>query len=90
MGWGKIAVTTTATLIIPANTRRQELRLVNYSTSPDCFIGMDSSVTAQNGFALMAGSEQDASRSMGSTYLGDIYGITSTGTADIRWWETTR
>lgn len=90
MSWGKVSVISSATLIIPANEHRQEFRLVNYSTSPDCFIGMDNSVTAANGFALMSGSEQDASRSMGSTYLGDIWGITPSGTADIRWWETLR
>lgn len=90
MSYGNVSVTSTPIIIIPANAHRQEFRLVNYSTSPDCFIGMDSSVTTTNGFALMAGSEQDASRSMGSTYLGDIWGVTSSGTADIRWWETTR
>lgn len=90
MSWGNVSVGNTAILILAQNPKRQEFRLINYSTSPDCFIGMDSSVTSINGFALMAGSEQDSSRGLGSTYLGDVYGITSSGTADIRFWETTR
>ncbi len=90
MSYGNVSVGNTATLIVPQNPRRQELRFVNYSTSPDCFLGMDNNVTTTTGFPLMAGSEQDASRSMGSTYLGDVYGIVSSGNADIRWWETLR
>jgi hypothetical protein len=79
-----------AVIIVPANERRQELFLANASVSPDCYIGFDSSVTPSNGYPLWASSTNERSRGMGSTYLGDIWGITASGTADIRWLETTR
>lgn len=81
---------TTPTLVINANPNRQELRFINYSTSPDAFLGMDTNVTITNGWPLMAGTEQDASRGFGSMYLGAVYCVTASGTADIRVWETCR
>lgn len=92
MAYGNVSVNgATPVLIVPANGKRQELRLINYSTSPDVYLGMDTSVTTTNGWPLFSGSEQDASRGMGSTYLGAIYAVNNgSGTSDIRYWETTR
>ena len=92
MGYGNVAVNgATPVLVVPVNEHRQELRFINYSTSPDVFLGMDTSVTIANGWPLFAGSEQDASRSMGSTYLGAVYAVNNgTGTSDVRYWETLR
>lgn len=81
----------TPTLVLAANPNRQELRFINYSTSPDAFLGTDTSVTISNGWPLFAGSEQDASRGFGSTYLGAVYAVNNgTGVSDIRVWETCR
>ena len=90
--YGNVAVNgSTPVLVVAANPNRQELRFINYSTSPDAFLGMDISVTISNGWPLMSGSEQDASRSMGSTYLGAVYAVNNgSGTSDIRYWETGR
>ena len=81
----------TPVLVVAANPNRQELRFINYSTSPDAFLGMDTSVTTSNGWPLMCGSEQDASRGFGSTYLGAVYAVNNgTGNSDIRVWESCR
>jgi hypothetical protein len=91
-GYGNIAVNgATPALVVAANPNRQELRFINYSTSPDAFLGMDTTVTITNGWPLFAGSEQDASRGFGSMYLGPVYAVNNgTGTSDIRVWESCR
>lgn len=89
--YGNIVVNSTPILVLAANPNRQEMRFINYSTSPDCFLGMDKSVTINNGFPLFCGSEQDSSRSLGSTYLGEVYAINNgSGNSDLRFWETCR
>ena len=84
-----VSVGNTATLIIAANAARQELIITNNSVSPDIYIGPDSSVTAVTGLPLYAGQTREKSRGF-AIHLGDVYGITASGTADIRVWETTR
>lgn len=79
----------TATLIIAANAARQELIITNNSTSPDIYIGPDNTVTTTNGLPLYAGQTRERSRGF-SIHLGDVYGISASGTADIRVWQTTR
>lgn len=88
--YGNVAVSTTPILIVAANAARQEIWLCNYSVAPDCFIGFDANVTTTTGFPLFASGNQQASRGEGSTYLGDLWGVTSSGTADIRFKEVTR
>lgn len=81
-----VSVGATATLIIAANTKRQELIITNNSTSPDIFLGITSAVTSSTGLPLYAGQTRERSRGFG-TWLGDVYGISASGTADIRVWE---
>jgi hypothetical protein len=90
--YGNVSVNgTTPVLIVSANPNRQELRLINYSTAPDVFLGMDTAVTTTNGWPLFSGSEQDSSRGFGSMYLGPVYAVNNgTGASDIRYWETCR
>lgn len=89
--YGSVSVNSTAILVIAANPNRQEMRFINYSTSPDCFLGMDNNVTILTGFPLFSGAEQDASRGIGSTYLGDVYAINNgSANSDLRFWETSR
>lgn len=83
-----VSVTNTATLIIAANSQRQELFITNNGVTPDAYIGPDNTVTASNGLPLYAGQTRERDRGFGS-WLGTVYGITSSGTADIRVWETT-
>lgn len=91
MGYGAISVTSSPTLIAAANAQRQELIIVNNSTSVDIFIGPDSSVTKDNGIPLYYGQTRERFRNGGTVgWLGDVYGITASGSADIRYWETTK
>lgn len=91
-GYGNVAVAGTAIKLLSANPNRQEMRLINYSTAPDAFWGTDANVTTTTGFPIFSGSEQDASRGMGSMYLGDVWAISSgsPGSADIRILEICR
>lgn len=84
-----VNVTTSAILIVAANAARQELIITNNSTSPDIFIGPDNTVTATTGLPLYAGQTRERSRGF-AIHLGDVYGISASGTADIRVWQSTR
>lgn len=84
-----VNVGNTATLIAAANPKRQELIITNNSVSPDAYIGPDSSVTTTTGLPLYAGQTRERSRGF-SIWLGPVYGIVASGTADIRVWETER
>lgn len=87
MSYGTISVTNSATLIVDANTKRRNLSIVNTSSSTDIFIGPDSSVTSSNGLPLYSYSTRDQDR-IPEGWQGPVYGITASGTADIRYWET--
>ena len=91
-GYGNIPVGSSAIILLKANPNRQEMRFINYSTSPDCFLGTDANVTTSTGFPLFSGSEQDASRGFGSMYLGEVWAISSgsPGNSDVRVWEICR
>lgn len=88
MSYAAVSVTTVAKLIVEANTQRQEIIITNNS-STDMYIGMDSNVTSSNGLPLYSNQTREKSRGFG-TYLGPIYGITLSGTCDVRFWETTQ
>lgn len=87
--YGKVSVGNTATLIIAENVKRQALYLCNAGISPDIFLGQDSNVTASTGFPLFSGSTKDMTKNF-PLWNGPIYGISSSGTADIRFWENER
>lgn len=86
---GAVSVTTSAILIVAANTRRQELIICNSSLTPDIYIGATSAVTSANGLPLFAGQSRESSKSF-PNYKGDVYGISASGTADVRYWENTQ
>jgi hypothetical protein len=90
MAYNAVSVGTTATLICAGNTKRQELTIVNASTSVDIFVGPDDSISAANGIPLYAQQRNDRWKGPGGSWLGDVYGITASGTADIRYWEVER
>ena len=83
--FGAITVTTTATIILPANGRRRSC-LINNNGSAILYIGFDSTVTSVTGMPVLAGGfwinsgETDAFR-------GVIYGIAASGTLDVRFEE---
>jgi len=86
MAYDSVTVANTATLIIGDQANRQELLVFNESQSQPVYLGMDDSVTTSNGFPLYELTQLNRAKSFGS-WLGPIYGIVASGTADVRYWE---
>lgn len=82
----KITVSDTATKIVSANASRIGVIVQNLG-STTVYLGKDNSITAgEEPFLLQYGSlEED--NSGGRMWKGDIYGITTTGTTDVVYWE---
>ena len=86
-----VSVTTSAVSLIAANRRRISLIIHNLSTSVTVYIGIDNTVTASTastaGEALLPGERLTISFE-GDTfqylYRGAFFGITASGTADVR------
>lgn len=82
--YNNVSVTASPTLIKASNLLRLSLQITNTSGTV-CYIGFDTSVTIANGFPL---AQNDVLSLTGSDlYTGTVYGITGTGTADIRYFE---
>lgn len=91
MAYASVTVTDSATLIVGANTKRQELTIVNTSETVNVFTGPDSSITTSNAIPLYAMQRNDRWKGPGGSWLGPIYAICPTGqTADVRYWEVER
>lgn len=88
MIYGAVTITTEATQIIPANCDRKEIIITNNERRKVVYIGMDASVTVSTGTPFYENQSRGHARGFGS-YLGPIYGIVASGTADVRYWETT-
>jgi len=88
MSFNTITVTTSATLIVAANTQRRNLTVVNSSETAIVFIGPDSTITTSNAIPLYETQTQNQDR-VPEGYQGDVYGIVASGTADVRFWEVT-
>jgi len=83
--YNTFTATTSAQLIIVANSRRKGFNLHNTS-AVTCYWGFDSSVTTSNGFPLLTnGTHFNSGTSDG--YRGDVYILAITGTADVRFQE---
>lgn len=79
---GQTAVTTAATKIVDMDAiHRSKLYLVNTTTDTDVYISSQSSVSSTNGFLL------PPRVPMWLPVCGDLYGITSSGTADVSYGE---
>lgn len=84
-GYGNVSVTTSATQILPPNNRRKSC-LINNNGAATLYIGFDSSVTSSNGMPVVSNGyyinsgENDAFR-------GAIFGISASGTLDVRYEE---
>ena len=85
MSYAAVTITTSATLIVAANTRRRNLTIVSNSSST-IHIGPDDSITTSNALPLYGRSTRDQDL-IPEGYQGDIYGIVGSGTAGIRYWE---
>lgn len=89
MAYGTISVGDTATLIVSGNTARQSIMLSNTDGTLTVYIGPDNSVTTANGIPIYGYQTVDMIKHLAGHYKGDIYGIVSAGTADVRYWEVT-
>lgn len=78
MNFTKASPTTTATLLLAANRRRTGVTLVNEG-SVAVYINFNSGVTTSTGFPIPVGGDLEIE---GTT--DTIYGITASGTGDIR------
>jgi hypothetical protein len=85
MAYGNISVLTTATLIVAGNCARKGLSIVNHGTQ-DVFIGIDTAITVSNALPLYQYSTRDQMK-ISEGYFGPVYGITASGTSDVRYWE---
>jgi hypothetical protein len=83
-----VTVDTTAggTVIVAGNTRRQALIIANMSTTVTIYIGQDSTLTAANGIPIYPETDRVFDRGFG-LFLGEVRGITSSGSADVRVWD---
>lgn len=82
MNFYNASPTTTATLLIPGNSNRTGLTLVN-AGSVTVYIGKHSGVTTATGFPIASGDSIEI-----EALTENLYGITSSGTGDIRMAET--
>lgn len=80
VAYGNAACTTTATSILAANYERKGF--VIKAIDGAVYIGDDSSVTTSTGFLLSSGESLSS-----SAFLGTVYGITASGTTNVRYWE---
>jgi len=90
MAYGTITVTDSATLIIANSDQRKALKITNMSEGTVVYIGPDSSITTTNGTPLYETQKSEDTFLGLGFWRGDIYGIvTTTGSADVRYWEVT-
>ena len=87
MAYDTVTVTTAATPIVVANTMRKALTLVNTSEGTVVYIGPDASITTSNAIPLYETQTRENGKVISEAWLGPIYGIVGTGTADVRYWQ---
>lgn len=80
VAYGNTACTTSATLIMAANYERKGF--VIKAVDGTVYVGDDSSVTTSTGYPLGVGESLPS-----ATFLGTVYGITASGTTNVRYWE---
>jgi len=84
--YGQTTVSTTATLVVGADTTRQSVLVQNLSANVPAYVGFDNTVTAANGVQVPAGGGVYSDDS----FTGDVYVIAESGTVDIRHQEVTQ
>jgi hypothetical protein len=85
MGMGAVSVSSSATLIVHANTNRHSI-LIGNNSAQTIFLG-DSSVTTANGIPIPAGSSFLEDSGGIKIWGGAIYGIVASSTSDVHYWE---
>lgn len=89
MAYGTISVdSNTAIEIVPANTQRLSLLLINMGAGV-VYLGDNNSVTTATGLAITSGTNLVEDTGGTKIYCGAYYGIANTA-ATMRYWERIR
>jgi hypothetical protein len=81
--YGAVSISNTATDIIATDLTNRIKVIVQNISNKDVFIGSNNSVTTANGVRLSSGSSVELEVGAGV----NLHGITSSGTADVRYFE---
>lgn len=85
MAYNTVTVTTSPTLIVPANNKRRQLIMDNQG-SVAVYIGPDEFITASPPNTIRLGQDAKLTRD-DRWYRGAIYGVVASGTASVAYWE---
>lgn len=85
--YGSKSVTTSAQLIAGARSRRDAVLIQNVHASQVLYLGPDSSVVAGSAGTASSGIRVAAGESIIVPTRGDVYGIASGASTDVRYWE---
>lgn len=83
--YGTVTVTTSPTLVVPANSWRKGCLVTNNSNAV-VYFGWDTSVTTSSGQPIYAGGNLRNSGER-DCWRGDLYFVVGSGTADVRYSE---
>ena len=83
-------LTTTASEFVPDNTNRHSIIISNPNTASSVYIGQDSTLTATNGTPILAGGNLTEDSGGTRMYKGPYWGITSSGSVTVTYWERTQ
>lgn len=86
MAYNTITVENIPTLIVGSNPKRLSL-IIEVVGANTIYIGQDTSVTTANGIQLVQNAILTEDSGSMRMYCGDYYGITASGSSDIRYWE---
>lgn len=89
MSWNQIIVGTTSNLIVAANDQRINLIVRNNGVAI-CYVGGSSNVTTSTGVQMNQNDTLNDDNSGTRGYIGDIWGIVSSGTTNMAYWERTK
>jgi len=81
-----VTISTTPVLIYSGSSNRIDV-LVTNDSSVKCYIGPNSSITVNNTIFLNQNDVFIDDYSGIKGYRGNLYGVTASGTATIKWWE---
>lgn len=86
--YGAVTVTTSATQIFGPSPPRRGSFIRNNDSAISIFVGPDANVTTSNGLPLRAGEIMNIS-GMKENWRGAVYGISASGSVDVRFWDWT-
>jgi len=85
--YGSKDVTTSAQLLVAARSFRDAVIIQNVHASNDLYVGPNASVVAGSAGTANSGIKVAAGESIQIPTRGDVYGIASAASTDVRYWE---